>query len=303
VTADVILAYLDALEAEALAQVRRKEAERDAELERTARARHELGAVPEVDLLQAELAASNAELAVLDAEGAARLARMRLLELIGFAPDPEVELLPPPEPGPIGDEAALRAVVFSESTVLAESEARLAAARWDARGRRLGFRPSVSLGFSWSRSEFGGTRDAFTLEPRNSQTAFRLSASWNALGQPLGLVGDRLRAEATEVAANAEHETARGALEREVIAGADRLERARILRDRIGVTLALAERQLAQAEERYRLGLAPLAERLTAETLWAEAARQEVAARYAPLRAVAQLERATGVAFWLAELR
>jgi hypothetical protein len=43
------------------------------------------------------------------------------------------------------------------------------------------------------------------------------------------------------------------------------------------------------------VGVAPLSERLNAAVLWAEAARQDVLSRHAPLRAVAELERATGV--------
>jgi len=303
VTAEVIVAYLNAVETEALAEVRRREAARDAEMARTARARYEIGAIPEVELLQAELAANNAELDVLDAEGTARFSRMALLELAGLPPDPTVALRAPPEPAAIGDDASIRAMVYARSEILEENEARLSAARWEARSQHLRILPSVGLNLNWSWSEFGGTSDAFTLDPRNSQTSIRLSFSWAGLQSPGGVMGDRLRARATELAANAEYEATIARFERDLVAGLDRLERARTLRDRVQISLSSAERQLEQAEERYRLGLTPLLERLTAESLWAEAARQEVAARHAPLRAIAELERTTGVAFWLAELR
>ncbi len=303
VTADVVVAYLDALEVEALTDVQRHEVVRATELERTAQARFDIGAAPEVELLQAQLALSDAELALLEAEGAARVARMTLLEVVGLPPDPGVTLLEPPPLDIPEDYDALRARALEGSPVLEQVEAERAAARWDARGLRLSLLPSVSLGYGWGRSEYGGSRDAFTFDPRNSGSSLRLTLSWSALQQPGGVLGERLRAEATEVAADAEREAARAALERELVAGLDRLERARVLLSRIGVSLSLAERQLAQAEERYRLGLAPLAELLDAERLYADAARQEAAARHAPVRAIAQIERATGVALWLAELR
>ena len=96
--------------------------------------------------------------------------------------------------------------------------------------------------------------------------------------------------------ARADAAAAGRALEREVAVGLERWMLASALRERARLNLELAERQREQAEERYRVGVATLSERLNAAVLWAEAARQDVVARHAPLRAVAGLERSTGVA-------
>lgn len=303
VTADVAVAYLDALEADAIAGVREVELARAQELERTARSRFEVGEVPQIEVLQAELARSDADLALLDAEGEARLARMMLLDLIGLPPSPDLVLLPVPERAWQAQEEEQVAAALADGPVREEIEALRRAGLLEARARRLELLPSISAGVTWVRSEFGSTREAFTFGPRNSGTSFRLSLSWSPFENPGAVVGDRRRAEATALTAEATFQADRASLEREVATGLDRLARARILRERVEVSMALAERQLEQAEERYRLGLAPLVERLGAEELWAEAARQQIAARYAPLRALAALERATGTALWMHDAR
>ncbi len=302
-TADVALAYLDALEAEAIAEVRATELARARELERTARSRFDIGEIPEIEILQAELARSDAEIALLDAQGEARLARITLLDRIGLTPSPDLVLLPPPEPAWNEDDEALIAHALAASPLLRELESRRRAELLESRAQRRELMPSISAGVSWNRSEFGSTRDAFTFGPRNAGTSLRMSLTWSPLERPGAVVGDRRRAEATTLSAEAAFQADRAILERDVAAGADRLARARVLRERVEISSILAERQLEQAEERYRLGLAPLVERLAAEGLWAEAALQQIVARYAPLRALAGIERATGTPLWLQNVR
>jgi outer membrane protein TolC len=133
--------------------------------------------------------------------------------------------------------------------------------------------------------------------PRNEQTFYR-SFSWNPLERPGGTVADRRRTLSGNLRlAQAELELQEAVLVRGVEAALDRLSRARALGERSEVNLRLAERQREQAEERYRLGVAPLLERLNAEALAAEAERQAIVARYAALRALAELEQASGVSF------
>jgi outer membrane protein len=299
VAATVTLAYLDALEAEALERALRAEAERAAELERTAVGRFEVGEVPELDALQARLQASDAEIGVMEAESQSHTARLALFEHLGIPPGERVALAEPEamEPASLPSEGELRARAMEMSGDLAAQRAHLSAAEhaWDA--QRWWFLPSVSAGVSWVRSEFGQTQEAITFSPRNEQTYYQLQFAWNPLQRPGGTVADRQRTKGSLRVAQAELEIREAALVRGVEAALDRLSRARVLRERSEVNLRLAQRQREQADERYRLGVAPLVERLNAEALAAEAERQAIVARYASLRALAELEQASGVSF------
>jgi outer membrane protein len=294
VAADATIAYLDALIAEALVDVRRAEATHARALEETAQTRFDLGQVPEIDLLQARLAASEAEIALLTAEGDARAARLALLAGIGL-PDDRPYALVPPDAAVRADTAGVRRRVLAESPVLARLRAEREAAGQEARQPRLDLLPSVTLGATWIRSEFGQTREAITTSPQNTQAYYRLTFSWSPLEQPSAIFADRYRARAGVLSAEAGLNAGLRTVEQELDAGLDRWARATVLRDRARLNVELAERQREQAEERYRLGLATLTERLNAHALWAEAARQETQARYAPLRAVAEIARASGV--------
>lgn len=295
VAAEAALAYLDALEAEALVGVRRAEAAHARELERTAAGRFETGQVPEIDLLQARLAASEAAIAVLEAEGEARVRRIALAARAGLDAGASFALAAP-APLPPPDTAALRARLLSASPVLAALGAERDAAARDARAGRLALLPTVSVGVDHLWTEWGQTREAFTTEPRNTQLFYNLTLSWSPLARAGGMVGDRRRASAALTMAEAERTAARRALEEAVAVGIEGLARAELVTERAALNLALAERQREHAEERYRLGLAPVTERLNAAALWAAAAHQEALARHAGLRAAAELERATGVA-------
>jgi len=294
VAAEVTLAYLDALEAQALVEVRSAESESADELERTARSRFDVGDVPEIDLLQARLAASEAEMALLEAESQARIARLRLLERAGIPADAGFTLSPPPDAGQIPEGEELVRHALAHSSLLAELRERGAAQRAESRGPAWELLPSVSLLAQWDRSEVGGTREAFTMRPQNTQTFYRLLLSWTPFERPAAFSASGDRARAARLASGAELEGLARALERELLSGAERLRRARALQSRAATNAELAERQREQAEERYRLGVAPMTERLAADALWAEAMRQNIVARYAPLRALAEMEIASG---------
>lgn len=295
VQAETTLEYLDVLEAEALVEVRTAEKEHADLLERTAEARFETGQVPEIDLLQAQLAASEAAVSLLDARAEARVKRMALLARLGL-PSGAPYTLAPPAAAPALDTATLAARLRAESPVLARFRAERDAARRERSGVRTGLLlPTVRVGMDRVWSEWGQSRDAFTLEPRNTQAYYRVSLSWSPLERGGAMFAESHRGSAALLAADAEARAAEMRLEHEVAAGVERWARAEAVALRAGLNLRLAERQREQGEERYRLGLAPLTERLDANARWAEAARQAVLARYAPLRAVAELERATGV--------
>ena len=297
VASEVTLAYVGVQEADALREARRTELRRAAELVRIAEGRLEVGQVPELEVLQARLAQGDAELAVLEAESAAESARLSLFQHLGVRADSSLALVDPTAPAAaaLPPEEALRTCALEQSTDLAALRASRSAASQGVQAERWWFLPSVSVGATWRRSEFGLTREALTLNPRNEQTYYQLAFSWGPLDQPGRRIAERQRASAALRTAEARIEERRATLVREVEVALGQLRRARLLEERSRLNQQLAARQLEQASERYRLGLAPLVERLQAEALTKEAERQAITARFAALRALAELERASGV--------
>jgi putative ABC transport system ATP-binding protein len=296
VAAGVTLAYLDVLEAEAQRRVRDAEVTRAAALADAAQARLEIGEAPEIDALQARLAASDAELALHEADAAAESARLALLEFLGPGIPADMHLaMPPAAPAARLPEEEIRRCALLHSADLASLRARSVAAGRAAAATNWSVLPTIRVGMELSRSEFGLSRQALTLEPRNEETRYRMTLSWAPLDQPGRWAANRQRAQAAGAEAEAQLAARRPAVTRDVDVALGRLRRARILEERSELNLELAARQREQADERYRLGLAPITETLQAEALSREAERQAVTAQFARRRALAELERAASI--------
>jgi outer membrane protein TolC len=285
------------LEAEAQASVRRAEVDRAGALVADAQARFDVGQSPEIDLLQARLAASDAELALEEALVAAEAARLALAEYLEPGMDPNVALAPPAA-SPALDrltEAEIRQCVLQGSADLVGLRARADAARMDAAAWGWSVLPTIRVGVGWGRSEIGRTTEALRFDPRNETTTYSVSVNWSPLLQPGQWVGSRQRARAAEVEAEAALAARRPALVREVEVALSQIRRARMLEERSVLNLELAARQREQAAERYRLGVAPITETIQAEALAREAERQAVTAEFARRRGYAELERAAAI--------
>jgi putative ABC transport system ATP-binding protein len=297
IAAGVTLAYLNVLEAEAQARVRSAEVERSSALEADAQARFDVGKSPEIDLLQARLAASDAELALEEARVAAETARLALAEYLEPGMDPDVALAPPAASPALDrlSEDQIRQCALQGSADLAGLRASADAARMDAAAWGWSVLPTINVGVNWGRSEVGRTTEALRFDPRNETRTYYMSVSWSPLNQPGQWVGSRQRSRAAEIEAEAALAARRPALVREVEVALSQIRRARMLEERSVLNLELAARQREQAAERYRLGVAPITETIQAEALAREAERQAVTAEFARRRAFAELERAAAV--------
>ncbi|HEX8391561.1 MAG TPA: TolC family protein [Longimicrobium sp.] len=296
VAAEVTVAFLNALEAQALLELRRAEKDRASELLRIAQGRFAVGGVPELDVLQARLAEGDAALALMEAETAGEAARLALREHLGRDAVIPGALAEPvlPDAASLPGEEELRRRVADESAELAALRSTRAAAAAARGAERMRLLPTVSLLAQWDRSEYGQTRDALTFQPRNESGVYGINFAWNLFEQPGSRLAARQRTGAAVQQADARLAARRAALDREVELAAGTLRRAVLLQERAAANVLLAARQREQAAERYRLGVAPIVERLQAEGLAREAERQAVAARFAPLRALAELQRASG---------
>jgi outer membrane protein TolC len=296
VAAEVTLAYLDALEAQAVLELRRAERDRAAELLRIAEGRLAVGSVPELDVLQARLAVGDAELALMEAQTTADAARLGLREHLGAGADIPQALAEPvlPDPASLPSEEELRRRVMDESSELAALRSSRSAAALARTAERMRLIPTVSVWAQWERSEFGDSREALTFQPRNELGVYGVNLTWNLLDQPGTRWATRQRVGAALQQADARLAVRRASLAREVELAAGTLRRMALLQERAAANVVLAARQREQAAERYRVGVAPIVERMQAEGLAREAERQAVAARFAPLRALAELQRVSG---------
>lgn len=299
--AGATVAYLDALETAAQAQVREAEAGRARALLDAAEARFRTGAAPEIDVLQASLALNEADLALEDARIAAAAARAGLMEYLGGDLDRRdfeaVELVAPADTAARSVAGALddvAACAVNASPELDGLRARVESAERERAATRWSALPSIGIGATMMRTEYGQTREAMTLDPRNAQVYYHLDLSWRPLERPGAWLAGRRRADAGLDEAAAALDARRAAMAREAETSIGELRRARVAQERAGLNVRLAARQREQAAERYRLGLAPITETIQAESLARAAERQAIAARFAWLRALAGLELATG---------
>ncbi len=174
------LAVLQAQENVRLAEVQQTRAE---EALRLAQARYQVGQTTVLDVRQAEVQRGRAAVAVLQAQQAVTVEKLRLFQQMGVAPpeDPNLvtlsDTLPVVEPN------------FNLSDLLAEAErqnpdlsalkAREAAARWNERAAKSGWLPNLSFSAGWS----GFTQQFTDAEPlvQNAITAAQNAARSDAL--------------------------------------------------------------------------------------------------------------------------
>ena len=293
--AGATIAFLDALEAEAQEEVRDAEAGRARTLLEAAETRFRTGAVPEIDMLQASLTLNEADLALEDARIEASAARAALAVYIGGLPA-EAELLAP-EATPV-DAASLddvAACAVEASPELAALRAEIEAAERGRSSARWSLLPTVGVGATMMRTEFGQTREAMTMDPRNTQAYYSLNLSWSPLDNPGAWLADRRRTDAELDEAIATFDGRQAEIARATETAVGRIRRARLAQERGELNVRMAQRQREQASERYRLGLAPITETIQAESLARAAERQAITARFGVLRALAELEQAAGI--------
>mgnify|MGYP006277726189 CR=1 FL=1 len=296
--AEVKAAYYQALQAQRLRAIARRQLRsRREELER-ARQRFRLAAIDRSDLLGTEGQVREAELQLLEARDQAR-STLRDLGVAMGTPERLDERIalgdPPPPPDAsrlVADSLVGRAMEGHPE--LGALEARISAASADVWGERSSYLPTISLNYSTDRSErLGPEGQFFNFDPRNSSNTFSLSASWQIF------TGFQRREQNARMSATRDRrraERARRRLEiertvRDLTAEVKRRQRRlRILERRLEV----AQERLRLTEERFRRGSVPFVELQNAIQELTQAERRLVQERFAYLGAWARLERWTG---------
>lgn len=304
VVAEVKQAYFEALKQQELVEIARRQLEnRRAELERTRR-RYRIAAVSRADLLGTEGEVRAAELTLLDARDAAERARRELRVAMGEggggrpgerAERPVALAGAPPAPDPGG----LTAGELAERAVAAHPELASLRARADAAsdrlwGARSAYLPTVSLGFTHSRTEnLGPQGDLFTFDPSNRANRFSVSASWE-LFDGFRRREETARASAARDRARAELALRRIEVEKQVRDLVDEVKRRARRVELLERQLEVAEERLELVREQFRAGTADFTDLQTAIDGATSAERSLVQERYDYLSAWARLERWAG---------
>lgn len=301
VTAAVKEAYFEAVKQRRLLDIARRQLRSRRQERERARERFRIAAIDRTDLLGAEGQVGDAELSLLEARDQARQARRALAVQMGSPGRLDerfalAEPAPPPEPGALEtDSAVARALAFHPELEALEAEGEAASDR--ALGETSTYLPTVSLGFTTSRSEQLGAEGEFlNLDPRNRFEGVSLTARWQLFGgferkerhARRSATVDRRRAERTR--RRIEIEGAVRDLAAEVRRRHRRLE---LLKRRVEV----ARERLRLTEEKFRVGSANYVELQQAIQELTGAERAVVRERYESLKTWARLER------WAGDLR
>ncbi len=301
VAAAVKEAYFEAAKQRRLAEIARRQLRNRRQEHRRAQERFRIAAIDRGDLLGARGQVRDAEIALLDARDAFRRARRELAVRMG---EPgrlgrRFALAPPPDPP---DAAALAAdsvvaAALSSHPELRALEAEVSAASSRVLGERASYLPTVSLGFSTSRSEsLGPGGEFFNFDPRNRSEGLSLTARWQIFSG-FQRKEQNARQSATVDRRRAERTRRRLEIERTVRDLASEVRRRDrrlgLLEDRVEV----ARERLRLTEEEFRAGSTGYTDLQQAIQELTNAERSVVQERYEYLKAWARLER------WAGDLR
>jgi outer membrane protein len=145
-----------------------------------AKARFDVGAVTELDVLQAEILLNTAENNVTTAERDLQAQRETLNQTLG------IDLrssFPIAEAGPISpytfDIDQLVTEAYRNRTDLQVAGLSVDRSQYNVNMNKSDYLPVISLGAQFSRSEQSGKQTDWTLSPRNRNNAYSLSLRWN----------------------------------------------------------------------------------------------------------------------------
>jgi outer membrane protein len=166
--------YLSVLQAGAQAELARKTVERNDEFLKLAQARFNVGQATLIDVRQAQVARGQAEVALLRAQTAVSVEKLRLFEAMGVTPPVDVASVQ------LTDSFAVQAPAWQLPDVLTMAEqqnpslkalrARERASAWGVRAATSTYGPTLSLSAGWS----GFTQQFTDVDPiiANQQAAF-----------------------------------------------------------------------------------------------------------------------------------
>ena len=283
----VVERFYDAVQAgEELGQARRAATRADGYVA-LASARFETGRVAKVDITRAQVGAAESQLQLLRAEHRLEAARLQLWEALGEDPGAQVELVDDVTTLAGETEASLVAIAASSHPRIETLQAELQARAARVRQARLAETMQLSVD--------GG----YSLDTLSSEVKARDWLLYASVSYPLFDAGQAHR---NTAALKAEMAALRLRLEDQSAVLATERKQAVLLCQEADMLVALAGKQVAQAEESvwllklsYEVGRTPLGDLLDAELALAKSEANLAATRFERKTAVARAYYASGV--------
>lgn len=219
-----------------------------------AKARFEVGAVTELDVLQAQIELGTAENTITSAERDLQALREGLNQLLGISLESRYPIESMGEVSPFEfDINHLVADAYANRTDFTIAELTVKRSNQNLNVYRSEYLPTASLTYQYSRSQQSGKNEDWTLDPKNENSYYGLSLRWNlfdGFSREYNLTTQKI---ARDKAIESERQM-RLQLERDVRDAYYNLEK---VYNQLQITARnrdLAERTLNLERERYRLG-------------------------------------------------
>jgi outer membrane protein len=236
-----------------------------------AKARYEVGAVTELDVLQTQIELGTAENVITSAQRDLEAQREALNQLLGIDLSSEYPIESAAEATPFEFELdQLVSNAYANRTDLHLAELTVKRSKQNLSLNRSEYFPTATLTYQYSRSQQSGKNADWTLDPQNENSYYGLSLRWNlfdGFSREYNLATQRV---ARDKAIESERQL-RLQLEREVRDAYYNLEK---VYNQLQITARnrdLAERTLNLERERYRLGATSALSLRDAQVTYAQA--------------------------------
>jgi outer membrane protein len=171
--------YLTVLQTRAQAELAQKTVERNDEFLKLAQARYAVGQATLIDVRQAQVAKGQAEVALLRAQTAVSVEKLRLFEGMGVTPPIDIAAVQLTDSfvvqEPAWDLPVVLAMAEQQNPALKALRARENAAAWGVRAATSSYGPSLSLSAGWS----GFTQQFTNVDPIIASQQFAFGQQFN----------------------------------------------------------------------------------------------------------------------------
>lgn len=287
--------YYEVLANKKLVILAKEVLERRNEQLRLARARHDVGSVTMLDVMQAEIDKGNQENSLMTEENDLKISRMELNRLMGIPLEVEFEMVDEFDTfEPSFEEQQLVERAMSRRPDLLWLEAQEGVAEKEVWVQRANYFPNLSFDLTFFRSQSGSGDDPFTFFPDNQDTRYALNLDWQFFS---GFARHSSSKVARVDLENVRHDIRERKLmiEKEVkeaIMNLESVYQQSVITDK---NRRLASENLRLEQERYRLGSSSLLDLRTAQVTYIEAETEHISKILEFNTSFAALEKATGL--------
>jgi outer membrane protein TolC len=287
--------YYEVLANKKMVELAKEVLEQRKEQFRLAKARHEVGSVTRLDVMQAEIDKGNQENTLLAEENNLKISKMELNQLMGIPLETDYNM---------ADEFTTVEPSFDEHSLVSSAKEGRPDLLWlntqeevavkEVWVQRSSYLPNVTFDLFFFRSEQGTDNDPFTFSPNNEDTRLALNLDWqffsgfsrHSSNKAARVNLENLRYDVLEKELLIEKEV------KEAIMNLESVYQQSLITQK---NRQLASENLRLEQERYRLGSSSLLDLRVAQVTYIEAETEHINKVFEFNTSYAALERATGL--------